>query len=239
MSIFYVPTEGAEDWRQLLADPDKHWRKGFSARTLAYCWESSNGDWPDSVGQLLRRQGIPLFASARPLVALPEHRVPLPGGGRASQTDIWVLATSGDQLISIAVEGKVQEPFGDPVATWLEKLETEAERRGTTSGARTRIDYLAGLLGLPEDLNSWGDIRYQLVHRTASAVLEAKRFTAGHALMLVHAFEATEESRSDFSRFVEALGGGGAHDELIQIGERGGVDLWLAWCAGEPEFLSR
>ncbi|MFA7012304.1 MAG: hypothetical protein WC202_05045, partial [Desulfobacterales bacterium] len=46
---------------------------------------------------------------------LPEHKVPLPGGSRSSQNDIWVLARSKGQLISIAVEGKVSETFGPTV----------------------------------------------------------------------------------------------------------------------------
>ena len=43
MSKFYLPTVGPNDWQCLLADPAKQWRAGFSAKTLAHCWESANG----------------------------------------------------------------------------------------------------------------------------------------------------------------------------------------------------
>lgn len=44
--------------------------------------------------------------------AFPEHQVPLLGGSRPSQTDLFVVAQSPGELVSIAVEGKVREPFG-------------------------------------------------------------------------------------------------------------------------------
>jgi hypothetical protein len=34
-----VPTRGTDEWRQLLADPDRHWKVGASAQTLAESWE--------------------------------------------------------------------------------------------------------------------------------------------------------------------------------------------------------
>jgi len=58
-----------------------------------------------------------LFHSIEFLLGIPEHQVSLPGGSTASQNDIYVLAKSSrDELISIAVEGKVSEPFGDLVS---------------------------------------------------------------------------------------------------------------------------
>lgn len=40
MSHIYIPTTSPEDWRRLLAEPDKHWKRGYSARALACCWET-------------------------------------------------------------------------------------------------------------------------------------------------------------------------------------------------------
>ena len=59
------------------------------------------------------------FADVEMLIGLPEHKVALPGGARASQTDLWVLARTNDDLISIAVEGKVRESFGPTLAEWF------------------------------------------------------------------------------------------------------------------------
>jgi hypothetical protein len=81
--------------------PVKHLCQGYSARTLAYSWQDAN-DFPSEVVAVL----MPQFPSVELLLALPEHQVPLPGGSRPSQNDIWVLARSETNLIAIAVAGK-------------------------------------------------------------------------------------------------------------------------------------
>ena len=43
MNCIYIPAKNPDDWAQLLADPVKHWRIGYSARTLAYSWQSAAG----------------------------------------------------------------------------------------------------------------------------------------------------------------------------------------------------
>jgi len=30
----YVPTKNAESWRECLADPQKHWKDGYSAKII-------------------------------------------------------------------------------------------------------------------------------------------------------------------------------------------------------------
>jgi hypothetical protein len=39
--------------------------------------------------------------------------VPLPGGSTQSQNDAFVLARTPKGLVSITIEGKVSEPFGE------------------------------------------------------------------------------------------------------------------------------
>ncbi len=51
-----------------------------------------------------------------------------------------------------------------------------------------------------------GAIRYQLLHRAASAIIEAKRFGAPHAIMLVHSFSQTHEWFADYAAFAKLLG---------------------------------
>ncbi len=108
MADILIPATSPEDWKQFLAEPEKQWKTGYSARTLANCWHEANG-FPASVRSLLSTS--PVFDEIRMLLAMPEHQVPLPGGSRPSQNDIWALARSKSGLVSIAVEGKVSEPF--------------------------------------------------------------------------------------------------------------------------------
>jgi len=92
--------------------------------------------------------------------------VSLPGKGYDSQNDLFVLAKSGGELVSIAVEGKVSEPFSnETVEEWL---------KNGFDNKRARIQGLADILGLT--VNNILPIRYQLIHRAASALLEADRF---------------------------------------------------------------
>ena len=222
MSKIYIPTSTAEQWAQFLVEPVKHWRKGYSARTLAHSWQEAE-NFPTEVGAVLKAT----FPSPELLLALPEHKVPLPGGSRASQNDIWVLARSEGQLISIAVEGKVSEPFGPTVQEW----------QGESSpGKGERLAYLLSLLGLPTVPDT---TRYQLLHRTASAIIEAQRFNAAHAVMLVHSFSQSSEWFEDYAAFVSLMGGIAAESNMVCVGSRSGVLLHLAWVRGNALYLSK
>lgn len=222
MSNIYIPTSSAEQWAQLLAEPVKHWRQGYSARTLAYSWQEAGG-FPTEVGSVLASQ----FPAAELLLALPEHKVPLPGGSRSSQNDIWVLARSEGKLMSIAVEGKVSEPFGPTVQEW----QTES-----SPGKAERLSYLLALLGLSSVPDT---TRYQLLHRTASAIIEAQRFNAAHAVMLVHSFSPSSEWFQDYAAFVSLMGGSAKENSTVSVGSRSGVSLHLAWVRGNAQYLSR
>lgn len=114
MSKIYIPSKGPEDWKDFLAEPSKQWRSGYSAKTLAYCWEEADGI-PSCVRTVFSQSGIPRFKDIELLLAIPEHQVPLPGGSQPSQNDIFVLARAEQQLMAIAVEGKVAEPFGPTI----------------------------------------------------------------------------------------------------------------------------
>lgn len=116
MPTYYRPMKTAEDWQALVADPDKHWREGYSARTLAYCWHEAMGV-PAEIDRALR--AFEPFRGIELLLGLPEHQVPLPGGVRPSQSDIWCLARQGDSLVSMTIEGKVDETLRPTVGEWL------------------------------------------------------------------------------------------------------------------------
>jgi hypothetical protein len=77
---------------------------------LADAWEHAD-PWPPAVAAVL--DADPDLAGLELLLALPEHTVSLPGGARASQTDLFVLARTEHDVVAIAVEGKAKEPFGN------------------------------------------------------------------------------------------------------------------------------
>ena len=76
MSGIYVPSSGVDSWRQFLASPEKQWRTGFSAKSLAYSWEEADG-FPEEIQQALAE--VEALNGIKPLLVIPEHKVPLPG----------------------------------------------------------------------------------------------------------------------------------------------------------------
>jgi len=225
MSRIYIPAASADQWAALLADPTKHWRTGFSARTLAHSWQEAQG-FPAEVKDAL--DTVDALRGSELLLAIPEHQVSLPGGGRPSQNDIWALARANRQLVSVAVEGKVAEPFGPTLGEWLEQ---------PSPGKSQRLAFIQSELGLTSQPDS--SIRYQLLHRTASAVLEAKRFGASHAVMVVHSFSQEHQWFGDFAAFAGLLGVGAEVGRVFTVGEREGVRLHVGWVRGNPSYLEK
>lgn len=227
MKKIYVPSKGVDDWRNFLANPKKQWRTGFSAKTLAHCWEEANG-FPQEVAQVFRGSNLEVFKEIDLLMAIPEHKVPLPPMARApSQNDIFVLAKAQNKLISIIIEGKVSEPFGETLNQW---------NKNPSSGKIERLNFLTNQLGVPGKLPQ--NIRYQLLHRTVSAILEAKRFTSKTAVMLIHSFSKEKEQLDDYKNFLQLLFNVKAsNNELLFIKKIQGVDLHCGWITGNPKYL--
>jgi hypothetical protein len=162
------------------------------------------------------------------VLILPEWKVPLPGGRATSQNDIWVLGKSAAGLISITVEGKVNEPFDSSLGEWT---------RNASNGKKARLDYLTKTLGVRSPIPD--TIRYQLLHRTASAIIEAERFGATHAVMLVHSFSKPNLWFEDFAAFCSLFGLQAEVDRLASTAAGNGLPLHLAWVHGDERFLQR
>jgi len=226
-SIF-VPAQDAADWRRLLASPEKQWRTGYSARTLAYCWHAATG-FPPEVAALFAHSGNGAFNPLELLLALPEHKVFLPPrSGHPSQNDLFALAKAQDgQLLAIMIEGKVAESFGETLGSW------NAE---ASPGKNERLAFICAQLGLPSQLPP--DIRYQLFHRTVSAVIEALRFNAAHAAMIVHSFSPSDYGFDEYQKFLNLFDAqASTPGQLSFLKEINGIKLWAGWARGDPEYL--
>ena len=218
----YVPTTIAEDWKRLLAK-EYHWKEGRSAMAMALSWEENkHAGGPPEVRTLL--PGVSLF------LAIPEYRVDLPPtGGRPSQTDLFALGTSSEGLVAVSVEGKVDESFGPTL---------EERRSDSSPGVQGRIRFLLNLLRLRADIP--GGIRYQLLHRTAAAILAAGHFRAARAVMVVHSFSQetpVPQGFADFIAFLRLFGNDPEPEQLYRIGTFEGVPVELAWCKGDTRYL--
>ncbi|MBV6523096.1 MAG: hypothetical protein MNPFHGCM_03263 [Gemmatimonadaceae bacterium] len=228
----YIPTAGISAWRARLADPDGHWVRGRSAFETAVVWErgSVTERGLDSRLATLLDQASEL-RGAQLVASFPEHKVSLPGGSRASQNDVWAILRSDAGLASLAVEGKAGESFAETIADW---------RSDDSAGKSTRLTFLAKALGLSEPVNP--ALRYQLLHRTASAVLEAGRIGARTAAMVVLSFAPDDRSKEDFLAFATSLGATGAIGKLARARSTSGCVLYLGWldlpAASDSEIAS-
>jgi hypothetical protein len=87
-------------------------------------------------------------------------------------------------------------------------------------------------------LNTLDDaIRYQLLHRTASAILTARDFHAGAAVMMVQSFGTKVSLREDFDAFCRALGAQKLPGGMAVVCPFGQPRLFLGWCNGDARFL--
>jgi hypothetical protein len=222
MSHFLIPTKSPSCWKQFLAD-EKHWKAGYSAMALAQCWEQAKG-FPPEIQKLFASHSQ--FEDVELLLAIPEHKVDLPGGRRPSQNDLFVLGKAAGELVAITIEGKVNESFDRTVAEWL---------RTDSKGKRDRLKFLCEQLGLAKIPDN---IRYQLLHRTASAIIEAKRFNAKSAVMIVHSFNSDHLWFDDYQKFIELFGAAAEHGKLVHLQRIQGIHVYCGWATGASRFLN-
>ena len=216
----HVPMLQPEDVIPHLAKQQLHWRAGYSAQELAFAWWTSNGHFPPAVRAVLAT--APEYATAEFVDGFFELEVELGSSGRNSQTDLMIVAGLSDRLAVIAVEGKVEESFAEIVKDWND-----------SSGKQRRLERLCETLGL--DPARVAGIKYQLLHRTASAIYEAKRYRCRSAMMLVHSFSPTHRWFEDLDAFACAMGVSiPGPNRCSSAKQCDGVELRLAWVGDRP-----
>ena len=170
----------------------------------------------------------------RLILALPEHKVPIPGGRAPSQSDVFALLAMEDGTCTLTVETVRDEAFGPTIDKWQET---------TANGGEDRLTALCNELDVPYPPPA--DLRYQLFHRTVSAIYEAVRFNADTAAMIVHSFfpEGEDEDKdgfNDFAAFCELLGFTDVEKAVpIRKTFPSGKDLLLGWAEGDPGYLQK
>ena len=227
MKRIFVPTQSGTDWQRLLGKPQLHWKVGRSAMSAAACWEDAHPNLPPEVLRILEESKDPQLVDLELLAAMPEWEVDLPGGKRPSQTDVLVLARNANNLAVLGVEAKVDETFGPTIGE---------KRAEPSTGQLERLAYLERELGCAKPLPD--TIRYQLLHRSVSALLTARAFHAPVAVMLVHSFCQNSTWRNDFAAFCAELSCKQITADLFEVPGVTGQRLLLGWCKGNAHYLT-
>ncbi len=206
MNRICVLTRGPASWRERLGDPEKHWKRERSAMETAVSWELADGaksetnpGLPKPILKLLEESG---YEDPVLLLAIAEHKVELEGQGGPSQCDVWAIVRTSLGMLSLSVEAKERESFGDDILKdWLVKNESDRSK----ANRQKRWDFIKS--HLPNvDASRFEQVRYQILHRCAASVIEAKRWGFPNAAFVVQAFETPEKSFEDYAAFCDALG---------------------------------
>jgi hypothetical protein len=227
MSRIYIPSKSVNDWQSLLASPEKQWKSGYSAKAAAYSWQEAKG-FPEEISALLATSENKNLGASELVLAIPEHKVYFPPiQGHPSQNDVFALGrTTNGKLLSMAVEVKVAESFDTTVEKWI---------KDPTPGKEARLEYLKSRLGIRD--KEIGAIRYQLLHRLVSSIIEAERFNAKHAILVIQSFSLIDEWFDDFSNFISIFDKKVEIGKLVKIGEIKNIKVHAGWAKGNSKYL--
>lgn len=213
-----------EDVIPHLGKGKEHWQPGRSAQLTARSWFEAR-DFPASIAAILATARD--FGNAELVDAFLERTVDLGDGREPSHTDVMAVVAVGNRLSVVAVEAKVDEPFGPFVHEWLDAGKANSD---AGAGRSARLDHLCALLELPRA--SALPLRYQLLHRTVSALIEARRYRTTLAAMVVQSFctRLPQTGLADFQSFAKTMGYAQLEPGVLTAPKSiGGIGLSLGW----------
>ena len=221
MNRLFIATRGIGNWRERLANPDRQWKPKFSAFEAAVSWEnaaSTGSGIPAPIEKLLHQGG---YHDLHLLFAVAEHKVKLLGGNADSQCDVWGAVKTSSGILSLSIEAKAKEKFGDDI---LEKWLRDGKDKKLADRNR-RWEHIRKNLPVSDSFHL---VRYQILHRCAAAVIEAKRMGFQHAAFVVQAFNTPDRSFRDYAMFCSALGIPASRGSLAGTSV-GGIPLSIGW----------
>jgi hypothetical protein len=196
---------------RLTRSPDEWKDEPLTAR-----WQSS-GAFPPEVAALLNTNDATEGAAL--LLAIPQHETPLARGSHAAAADLCALGRTSHGLISIVVDAISGDKGSDAA--------DDTSARGRTRSAAA----LCALLEIDPQRET--DVSARFIHRTAVALIEARRFFAVAAVVIVDSVTRTQDSFDDFRRFVALMGGRlRAPGHLAPVAPREGIHLLFGWAQG-------
>jgi hypothetical protein len=216
-----APITRWQDWTR--PKKDYQWVSGRSAMELAKAWFCH--------GKLsIPREMSNLFQTEKRLNGLelsegkPEYVTKLPEGteSRGRNHDLWLIGNTINDKVTICVEAKADEPFGDETVGSYRMKALKRRESGKSTRVPERIDKLLKLV--PGKSEKWQGIRYQLLTALTGTAIQAKIDKSDFAVFVVHEFrtwktspENHERNAHDFKTFLDIIGidGESNHSEML------------------------
>jgi hypothetical protein len=177
---------------------------------LAKAWFSHNAPTvPPEVESILLSN--PRLVGLKLTRAIPELVTPLPERGEGRNHDLWILGKTSREQVTICIEAKADEAFGNHTVAEYRNLALRRREQGISTRAPERIEALLKMVG--GDPPVWDSVRYQLLTAICGTILQAQKDGSDLAVFLVHEFrtpltseENLSRNKKDFELFVAALG---------------------------------
>jgi len=120
----------------------------------------------------------------------PEYVTPLPERGEGRNHDLWLLGRTPAGQVTVCVEAKAAEPFGERLGKQLQTARKRQPRTGAPDRAKALLKVLFGGAPNPE-ADPWRDVRYQLITALAGTALQALRDGSAAAVLIIHEFQSS------------------------------------------------
>lgn len=199
------------EWEQFAGPVSgDQWADGYSALELAHCWlENEPINDLRSILDL-----VPELSTFTPELGVPEAKSSFDAYSGPRTHDLLLIGTAAGGRTVIAIEGKVNEPFGQK----LDKYRAQAVRlleRKPRSKAQERLNALTEALAgwKPSDVDDERQkLRYQLFSAAAGTIAAATDAGADMAVFCVHELEtphsdplARQRNAADLEHFMELV----------------------------------
>ena len=180
-----------------------------AALSVVDLWEAAKG-MPPEISEILG-------ADAKLGHAIPGEIVPIPGGPGPSRCDVFALVGTENGVGAIGIFA-TNDGFDATVRDWL---------TGGVIDGKGRLGVVCNALEVQAQQTE--ELRYQLLHRMAAAIIKADK-RAKFVGLIVQSFSQEQKGFEDFEAFCVALG---AKDVLpgkpIWVTRPSGLKILLAW----------
>jgi hypothetical protein len=147
------------------------WKPGRSAMELAASWFRSGAcACPSELAALLDSHR--LTRDWQFVDGCPELVTALPQRGEGRNHDLWLKGSSAGGPLTVCIEAKVDEPFGNRIGESVDAALRQNAHSGLPARARALLHLLTGMDVAPEAA-PWRDLRYQLLTACAGTAIQA------------------------------------------------------------------